>query len=126
MVLLNLNFTFHNVSISTLIVVKRILHCFPLHSTMYLFLRVPLKTVHFLLIPLHSTMYLFLPYLQHPDSVQVLVFTFHNVSISTHSKSYVVAYCCLYIPQCIYFYSGCAASLNSSIFFTFHNVSIST
>ncbi len=122
------NFTFHNVSISTLLQSSLRPALPSLHSTMYLFLRgfpdvdiIPNSS-------LHSTMYLFLP-----DSVcngisirnclyipQCIYFYVSGFFIRTSSLL-------LYIPQCIYFYAIWLLSTSSFRYsFTFHNVSIST
>ncbi len=119
----------------------------PLHSTMYLFLLMPDILLQICLCALHSTMYLFLPRISCESEMMInlyipqciyfymctslgsfdtVIFTFHNVSISTflaeptqvsdttlHSTMYLFlpnlpkpykAPEVLYIPQCIYFY----------------------
>ena len=100
-----INFTFHNVSISTLsfTLTKKTVNA--LHSTMYLFLPFTACTPSTSCRTLHSTMYLFLPW-----------------SAGCRRDSRVL----LYIPQCIYFYVWNADNRQWFAFFTFHNVSIST
>ena len=120
------SFTFHNVSINTDFwhVLIQLTIC-PLHSTMFLLIQhivkrsfsyiSPLHSTMFLLIlpccncvnasfaPLHSTMFLLILGVD-PPACKRSPFTFHNVSINTHSP----------LPAAL------------SIHFTFHNVSINT
>ena len=49
-------------------------------------------------------MYLFLPGTGYIFIRCIRIFTFHNVSISTHTKVFDLSGHSLYIPQCIYFY----------------------
>ena len=71
-------------------------------------------------------MYLFLPGTGYIFIRYIRIFTFHNVSISTASRIFVLSGSFLYIPQCIYFYSRCICLHPLVSNFTFHNVSIST
>ena len=98
------SFTFHNVSISTKFLLNKYRQDKPLHSTMYLFLPNPLENAAVIRVTLHSTMYLFLQYEQ-----------FGTLQWDR-----------LYIPQCIYFYYAATSDSFPSTNFTFHNVSIST
>ena len=99
------HFTFHNVSISThLVYCQDHIFC-TLHSTMYLFLPFWRLRLSCRLRSLHSTMYLFLLNGLMAFCGSQGSFTFHNVSISTRSRSTLcVDMAHLYIPQCIYFY----------------------
>ncbi len=102
---LQILFTFHYVSISTLIRLIMRLIFLHLHSTMYLFQLVPLLRLY----------------------MDVLTFTFHYVSISTiriphirHPGTHI------YIPLCIYFNAPLLLLCMVALTFTFHYVSIST
>ena len=98
--------TFHYVSISTCIWLRMSRVCFAnLHSTMYLFQRWWAGFWRF----------------------WKKLFTFHYVSISTHSqiKSWQI-FMIIYIPLCIYFNVGSVAVSACGPSFTFHYVSIST
>ena len=85
---LPLDFTFHNVSISTKARANGCTTRNPtLHSTMYLFLRFHHQTKETVQMPLHSTMYLFLQEPPADCTGTIQPFTFHNVSISTERSS---------------------------------------
>ena len=77
------SFTFHNVSISTKFLLNKYRQDKPLHPTMYLFLPNPLENAAVIRVTLHSTMYLFLHIRIYGDNAYIFCFTFHNVSIST-------------------------------------------
>ena len=97
-------FTFHNVSISTTLPCSELNKHGTLHSTMYLFLHALALASIGAILSLHSTMYLFLP-TPFTNTTFASIFTFHNVSISTHP----------------------APPVRFQVHpFTFHNVSIST
>ena len=141
-------FTFHNVSIST-----RTAGRLQYRPHLYIPQCIYFSRRRFFLclrrkIALHSTMYLFLllhefscclapSFTFHNVSISTHTggryyvternFTFHNVSISTRTIGFPASACpMLYIPQCIYFYSKGNKTNYFYIFFTFHNVSIST
>ena len=98
-------FTFHNVSINTGTRTIDAVDLCDLHSTMFLLIRVFSVVSVEVFKNLHSTMFLLILLLMCRLNSSSSLFTFHNVSINTHSR----------LLQILHSHQ-----------FTFHNVSINT
>ena len=97
-------FTFHHVSIKTIVLSHTEIVDSHSHSTMYLLKLSQLEYIHEAYKHSHSTMYLLKPNVEYFDLYEE-IFTFHHVSIKTLGTQ-----CELYLPYV----------------FTFHHVSIKT
>ena len=98
-------FTFHDVSINTLITFFQPCYKSTLHSTMFLLIRKWQKQLTQTLMTLHSTMFLLIRKNQRNTHCRDFCFTFHDVSINTTAS---------------------VLSRFYSFIFTFHDVSINT
>ncbi len=100
-----IDFTFHNVSISTVTPAAVGDYFNALHSTMYLFLRKQPMTSRSALRSLHSTMYLFLQLFSFCKCQFITLYIPQCIYFYGFGLEEAMRQISLYIPQCIYFYT---------------------
>ena len=119
-------FTFHYVSISTIVFILLENHLVYLHSTMYLFQLILFLILSLVGTNLHSTMYLFQPLLDTLSSPFCIIYIPLCIYFNLYLLPFLLCPTHIYIPLCIYFNNKQVRYVPVILIFTFHYVSIST